>query len=65
MSVRRIRNTYFPKSPGKSPKKNGLFSGFAAAINRLPSGFVLWTVLGLNGAVYLLWNVAIDRAVRA
>ncbi|KAF8520120.1 hypothetical protein JB92DRAFT_2668760, partial [Gautieria morchelliformis] len=31
-------------------------------INGLPSNVILWTVLGLNGVVYVLWNVGIFQA---
>ena len=64
-SALHVRNTYFPRGPpgGGSHPKEGPFSRMKRIINTLPSNVILWTVLGLNGVVYLLWNVGIDRAV--
>ena len=60
----RLRRTYFPKRGNGEPHKSeDFFSQLKATINALPSSVVLWTVLGLNGVVYILWNVGIFRAV--
>ena len=60
-----LRRTYFPskKSTGGPRRSENLFSQMKATINGLPSNVILWTVLGLNGAVYVLWNVGIFQAV--
>ncbi|KAF8592523.1 hypothetical protein K439DRAFT_1625883 [Ramaria rubella] len=63
-SILCIRRTYFPnKRTDQDYKKNeSAFTQAKRAINALPSNVILWTVLGLNGVVYLLWNVGIFKA---
>lgn len=63
--VLRLRKTYFPNKGPKTgpPNDENLFSQLKTSINALPSNVVLWTILGLNGVVYVLWNVAILHAV--
>lgn len=58
--IRFLRRTYFP--PSKTTKLNH-FQKLGNRLNRLPSGVLLWTILGLNGGVYVLWNIGIFSAV--
>lgn len=58
-----LRKTYFPR-PNDSTSASSNFQQLKYQVNRLPSGVILWTILGLNGVVYILWNIGIFSAVR-
>lgn len=58
-----LRKTYFPR-PNHSTSAPSNFQQLKYQVNRLPSGVILWTILGLNGVVYILWNIGIFSAVR-
>lgn len=61
---RALRPTYFPNNAGGNPKGNGFFSNLKRTINDLPSSVILWTIIGLNGAVYVVYNIGYSSYVR-
>ena len=40
------------------PPRFGFWQQISQRINRLPSDFIFWGIFGINGAVFLLWQVA-------
>ncbi|KAF8528883.1 rhomboid-domain-containing protein [Hysterangium stoloniferum] len=65
-SPRNIRRTYFPSGRPDTWSRNSGFGGFFNStkrrFNSLPPSVIIWTILGLNGVVYILWNVGFNAA---
>lgn len=45
------------------PPRFGFWQQLSQRINRLPSNLVFWGIFGINGAVFLLWQVAATQWV--
>lgn len=52
------------RPPPRGPRRTSFLSQLADQINRIPTKTVLWGVFAINGAVFLLWNVAMTQYVR-
>jgi hypothetical protein len=65
----RVRSTYFKDGQrgnnySQRPPKRGLFSTIIASINRLPSVWIFYGIMGINATVFGLWWYAGESWVR-
>ena len=54
---------YYGQGPGSS--RGNPFALLRRLFNRLPGDLIVWGIIGANGAVFLLWQLAADRLVSA
>ena len=61
---RAVRNTSGrgPQWNNRGPTSN-LFDRFRIWFDQFPEGYLIWTILGINGTIFLGWQYAIDRYV--
>ncbi|PAV20701.1 rhomboid-domain-containing [Pyrrhoderma noxium] len=59
---RAVRNTSGrgPQWNNRGPTSN-LFDRFRIWFDQFPEGYLIWTILGINGTIFLGWQYAIDR----
>ena len=59
---RSVRNTS-NRDPQWNRRSNGPFERFRTWFDRYPENVLIWSILGINGAVFLGWQYALDRYV--
>lgn len=60
-----VRQTYFPRGSGGSPPpKPGFFQTLRRRIDQIPTQTIIYALIGLNIAVFFLWQYAISSYQR-